>query len=82
MEHEGRGGLGVVAMKLVAERVRWSARWCEPDDSIFAIASNGVVIRNAGRGHPADRPADDGRQSHGLGDGVTVVAVARLGGRG
>ncbi|HNO15891.1 MAG TPA: DNA gyrase subunit A, partial [Actinomycetota bacterium] len=43
---KGRGGLGVVAMKLVAERGSLvGALVSEPDDSIFAIASNGVVIR-------------------------------------
>ena len=75
---KGRGGLGVVAMKLVAERGSLvGALVCEPDDSIFAIASNGVVIRT-----PVADIRQTGRQTMGvnlmgLGDGVTVVAVAR-----
>ncbi len=75
---KGRGGIGVVAMKLVAERGSLvGALVCEPDDSIFAIASNGVVIRT-----PVADIRQTGRQTMGvnlmgLGDGVTVVAVAR-----
>ena len=75
---KGRGGLGVVAMKLVAERGSLvGALVSEPDDSIFAIASNGVVIRT-----PVADIRQTGRQTMGvnlmgLGDGVTVVAVAR-----
>jgi DNA gyrase subunit A len=75
---KGRGGLGVVAMKLVAERGSLvGAMVCEPDDSIFAIASNGVVIRT-----PVADIRQTGRQTMGvnlmgLGEGVTVVAVAR-----
>ena len=75
---KGRGGLGVVAMKLVAERGSLvGALVCEPDDSIFAIASNGVVIRT-----PVADIRQTGRQTMGvnlmgLADGVTVVAVAR-----
>ena len=75
---KGRGGLGVVAMKLVAERGSLvGAMVCEPDDSIFAIASNGVVIRT-----PVADIRQTGRQTMGvnlmgLGQGVTVVAVAR-----
>jgi DNA gyrase subunit A len=75
---KGRGGLGVVAMKLVAERGSLvGALVSEPDDSIFAIASNGVVIRT-----PVADIRQTGRQTMGvnlmgLADGVTVVAVAR-----
>ena len=74
---KGRGGLGVVAMKLVAERGSLvGALVCETDDSIFAIASNGVVIRT-----PVADIRQTGRQTMGvnlmgLADGVTVVAVA------
>ncbi len=43
---KGRGGLGVRAMRLVQERGSLvGAVVCEVDDTIFAIASNGVVIR-------------------------------------
>jgi DNA gyrase subunit A len=75
---KGRAGYGVRAMKLVEERGSLvGALVSEDDDSIFAIASNGVVIRT---------PVADIRQTSrdtmgvnlmGLGDGVTVVAVAR-----
>ena len=75
---KGRAGLGVRAMKLVEERGSLvGALVSEPDDSIFAIASNGVVIRT---------PVADIRQTSrdtmgvnlmGLAGGVTVVAVAR-----
>jgi DNA gyrase subunit A len=75
---KGRAGLGVRAMKLVEERGSLvGALVSQPDDSIFAIASNGVVIRT---------PVADIRQTSrdtmgvnlmGLGQGVTVVAVAR-----
>jgi DNA gyrase subunit A len=75
---KGRGGLGVRAMKLVAERGSLvGAVVCEPDDSIFAIASNGVVIRT-----PVMQVRQTGRDTMGvslmgLPEGVTVVAVAR-----
>ncbi len=75
---KGRAGYGVRAMKLVQERGSLvGALVSETDDSIFAIASNGVVIRT---------PVADIRQTSrdtmgvnlmGLPEGVTVVAVAR-----
>ncbi len=75
---KGRGGLGVRAMRLVEERGSLvAAMVCEPDDSIFAIASNGVVIRT-----PVADVRQTGRDTMGvslmgLPEGVTVVAVAR-----
>ena len=75
---KGRGGLGVRAMRLVEERgCLVAAMVCEPDDSIFAIASNGVVIRT-----PVADVRQTGRDTMGvslmgLPEGVTVVAVAR-----
>jgi DNA gyrase subunit A len=75
---KGRGGIGVVAMKIVEERGSLvAALVCESDDSIFAIASNGVVIRT-----PVADIRQTGRQTMGvnlmgLPDGVAVVAVAR-----
>ena len=75
---KGRGGLGVRAMRLVEERGSLvAAMVCVPDDSIFAIASNGVVIRT-----PVADVRQTGRDTMGvslmgLPEGVTVVAVAR-----
>jgi DNA gyrase subunit A len=75
---KGRAGLGVRAMKLVEQRGSLvGAVVCETDDSIFAIASNGVVIRT-----PVAEVRQTGRDTMGvnlmgLPEGVTVVAVAR-----
>jgi DNA gyrase subunit A len=77
-EVKGRGGLGVQAMKLVEARGSLvGALVCDENDEVFAIASNGVVIRTK----VADvRPT--GRSTMGvglmdLGAGDAVVAVAR-----
>jgi DNA gyrase subunit A len=75
---KGRAGYGVHAMKLVEERGSLvGALVCDEEDSIFAIASNGVVIRT-----PVADIRQTGRDTMGvnlmgLGDGVSVVAVAR-----
>ena len=77
---KGRGGLGVRAMKLVEERGSLvGALVCETEDQIFAIASNGVVIRTK-----VDQIRPSGRDTMGvtmmkLAEGDTVVAVARAG---
>jgi len=43
---KGRGGLGVRAMRLVEDRGSLvGAVVCSPEDQLFAITSNGVVIR-------------------------------------
>ena len=75
---KGRGILGVRAMKLVEERGSLvGALVCQESDQIFAIASNGVVIRTK----VSDvRPS--GRDTMGvtlmnLAEGDAVVAVAR-----
>jgi DNA gyrase subunit A len=77
-EVKGRGGLGVQAMKLVEARGSLvGALVCDENDEVFAIASNGVVIRTK----VADvRPT--GRSTMGVGlmdlvEGDAVVAVAR-----
>ncbi len=77
---KGRGILGVRAMRLVEERGSLvGAMVCDAEDQIFAIASNGVVIRTR---VVEIRPS--GRDTMGvtlmnLADGDTVVAVARAG---
>ncbi|PHX60797.1 MAG: DNA gyrase subunit A [Actinobacteria bacterium] len=77
---KGRGILGVRAMRLVEERGSLvGAMVCEAEDQIFAIASNGIVIRTR---VVEIRPS--GRDTMGvtlmsLADGDTVVAVARAG---
>ncbi len=75
---KGRGGLGVRAMKLVEERGSLvGALVCEESDAIYAIASNGVVIRTqVGQVRRTSRDTM-GVSLMGLPDGVTVVAVAR-----
>ena len=75
---KGRGILGVRAMKLVEKRgALVGAMVCEPDDQIFAIASNGVVIRTR-----VEEIRPSGRDTMGvtmmkLAEGDSVVAVAR-----
>ncbi len=76
----GRGILGVRAMKINEKRGSLvAAMVCESDDQIFAIASNGVVIRTA-----VSELRPSGRDTMGvtmmrLGDEDSVVAVARSG---
>ena len=75
---KGRGGLGVRAMKLVEERGSLvGALVCDESDAIYAIASNGVVIRT--QVSQVRRTSRDtmGVSLMGLPEGVTVVAVAR-----
>ena len=75
---KGRGILGVRAMKLVEERGSLvGAMVCEGSDQLFAIASNGVVIRTR-----VDEIRASGRDTMGvtvmnLGEDDAVVAVAR-----
>ena len=77
-----RGILGVRAMKIDEKRGSLvAAMICYPDDQIFAIASNGVVIRTA-----VSELRPSGRDTMGvtmmrLGDEDSVVAVARSGGK-
>ncbi len=76
----GRGILGVRAMKINEKRGSLvAAMVCDPDDQIFAIASNGVVIRTS-----VSELRPSGRDTMGvtmmrLGDEDSVVAVARSG---
>ena len=75
-----RGILGVRAMKIDEKRGSLvAAMICDPDDQIFAIASNGVLIRTA-----VSELRPSGRDTMGvtmmrLGDEDSVVAVARSG---
>ncbi|MBI1352062.1 MAG: DNA gyrase subunit A [Actinomycetales bacterium] len=77
---KGRGIFGVRAMKLVEERGSLvGAMVCEASDQIFAIASNGVVIRTR-----VEEVRPSGRDTMGvtlmnLAEGDQVVAVARSG---
>jgi len=75
---KGRGILGVRAMRLVEERGSLvGAMVCEPTDEIFAIASNGVVIRTrVAEIRPSGRDTMGVRLMN-LAEGDTVVAVAR-----
>ena len=75
---KGRGILGVRAMRLVSERGNpVGALVCNSADEIYAIASNGVVIRTE-----VSQIRETGRDTMGvalmdLGEGEAVVAVAR-----
>ena len=75
---KGRGILGVRAMKLVEERGSLvGAMVCDENDQLFAIASNGVVIRTrVGEIRPSGRDTM-GVTLMNLADGDAVVAVAR-----
>ncbi len=77
---KGRGILGVRAMKLVEERGSLvGAMVCEESDQIYAIASNGIVIRTrVGEIRPSGRDTM-GVTLMNLAEGDTVVAVARSG---
>jgi len=77
---KGRGILGVRAMRLVEERGSLvGALVCEESDQIFAIASNGVVIRSSVEGiRPSGRDTM-GVKFMNLGEQDSVVAVARGG---
>ncbi|MEY5145199.1 MAG: hypothetical protein RL745_568, partial [Actinomycetota bacterium] len=75
---KGRGTLGVRAMRLVEERGSLvSALVMDVDDEIFAIASNGVVIRTRVSEIRATGRDTMGVGLMGVGEGVQVVAVAR-----
>ena len=75
---KGRGILGVRAMKLVEERGGLvGAIICNPTDEIYAVASDGIVIRTR-----VEELRVSGRDTMGvrlmnLGDDRTLVAVAR-----
>ncbi|MGH3451160.1 MAG: DNA gyrase subunit A, partial [Haloechinothrix sp.] len=76
---QGRGGKGVVTAKITSRRGRLiGALAVTPEDELFAITSNGGVIRTPAK--PVRRTRD--RNTMGvklidLPDGVTLVAIAR-----
>ncbi len=76
---QGRGGKGVLTAKIVSRRgVLVGALTVSPDDELFAITSNGGVIRTPVK--PVRRTRE--RQTMGvklmdLPEGVTIVAIAR-----
>jgi DNA gyrase subunit A len=75
---KGRGGLGVVTARIVEARGELiGALMVHPDDEVFAITSAGGVIRTA-----ASEIKISGRQTMGvrlvnLGEGQSLVAIAR-----
>ena len=75
---KGRGILGVRAMKLVEERGSLvAAMVCDENDQLFAIASNGVVIRTrVGEVRPSGASMM-GVTLMNLAEGDAIVAVAR-----
>ena len=74
---KGRGGLGVRAMRLVAERGSLvGALVCSDSDEIYAIASNGVVIRTRVAEVRATGRDTMGVSLMGVTEETTVVALA------
>ncbi|HQZ84064.1 MAG TPA: DNA gyrase subunit A [Actinomycetota bacterium] len=74
---KGRGGLGVRAMRLVAERGSLvGALVCSDSDEIYAIASNGVVIRTRVAEVRATGRDTMGVSLMGVNEETTVVALA------
>jgi len=77
---KGRGILGVRAMRLVEERGGLvGAVVCEIDDEIFAVASDGIVIRTRVEELRASGRDTMGVRLMNLGDDRSLVAVARAG---
>jgi DNA gyrase subunit A len=75
---QGRGGKGVLTARLVAKRGQLvGALVVQPEDELFAIASNGVVIRMPVKPLRHLSRATMGVKLINLDPGATVVAVAR-----
>jgi DNA gyrase subunit A len=75
---QGRGGKGVLTARIVAKRGQLvGALVVGPDDELFAIASNGVVIRMPVKPLRHLSRATMGVKLINLDAGATVVAVAR-----
>jgi DNA gyrase subunit A len=75
---QGRGGKGVLTAKIVSTRGRLvGALVVRPDDQLYAITSNGGVLRTLARDVRLAQRQTMGVRLIDLPNGVTVVAVAR-----
>jgi DNA gyrase subunit A len=75
---KGRGTQGVRAMKLVEDRGSLvGAMVVDESDEVFAIASNGVVIRTKVTDVRATGRDTQGVRLMNLGDGDTLISIAR-----
>jgi DNA gyrase subunit A len=76
--HHGRGGKGVLTARIVSTRGGLvGALAVRPEDEIYAITSNGGVIRTSAREVRRAQRQTMGVRLMNLPDGVTLVAVAR-----
>src|SRR6266498_2018138 len=71
---QGRGGKGVLTARIVSTLGALAVR---PEDEIYAITSNGGVIRTSAREVRRAQRQTMGVRLMNLPDGVTLVAVAR-----
>jgi DNA gyrase subunit A len=75
---QGRGGKGVLTARIVSTRGGLvGALAVQPDDEVYAITSNGGVIRTSAREVRRAQRQTMGVRLMNLPDGVTLVAVAR-----
>jgi DNA gyrase subunit A len=75
---QGRGGKGVVTARIVSTRGRLvGALMVQPDDQLYAITSNGGVLRTIAKDVRRAQRQTMGVRLIDLPDGVEVVAVAR-----
>jgi len=75
---QGRGGLGVVTARITEDRGELiGALMVHPDDEVFAITSAGGVIRTAAAGVKISGRQTMGVRLVNLGDGQSLVAIAR-----
>lgn len=75
---QGRGGKGVLTARIVSTRGRLvGALVVRPEDEIYAITSNGGVIRTTAREVRKAQRQTMGVRLMNLPEGVTLVAIAR-----
>jgi DNA gyrase subunit A len=75
---QGRGGKGVLTARIVSTRGRLvGAVVVAPDDEVYAITSDGVVIRTKAAEVRRAQRQTMGVRLMNLPDGVNVVAIAR-----